>query len=387
MDRKKFDQRELITTDKEYPFVPFYRMRKSGITMKNPIYPRPIDIRDNWKLFFEGKTPYWIPVWGNEKTIFSPRCVPDNVINRFVQDGGPDMEYDAVTAVWHSDWFDMDWVWVEEVFGMTVKPGEPKIPDITHWEDYVQMPDLDAIDWDQVAVQNKAFLSADKLNQLDFQCGLWERLMALMDVAEACIALVDEDLQPGVHRFFDAYSDFIIDFIGRLTKVCHLDSILIHDDWAHQNGPFFSLETAREMLVPYTKKIVDYCHSLGLIYEIHSCGACELLVPAFIETGADIWGGQTSLNDMAKYAQDYKDSGFAFPVPTPDVAEDAPEVEVRAAAKAWVEKYKDTRVVVNPRKDNGITHPDMLNYIYEYSRRAYESAPAEEALECRCAHN
>ena len=138
-----------------------------------------------------------------------------------------------------------------------------------------------------------------------------------------------------------SYSDFLIHYIEKVASVCPIDSVLIHDDWGHQNGPFFSLETAREMLVPYTKKIVDFCHSIGLIYEIHSCGACELLVPAFIETGADLWGGQDTINDLKKYAEVYKDSGFICPVPTPDVSADASEEEVRSAAKAWVEKYKE----------------------------------------------
>ena len=38
------------------------------------------------------------------------------------------------------------------------------------------------------------------MSQLGIQCGLFERLMALMDVAEACIALCDEK-QKAFDRF------------------------------------------------------------------------------------------------------------------------------------------------------------------------------------------
>jgi hypothetical protein len=50
---------------------------------------------------------------------------------------------------------------------------------------------------------------------------------------------------------------------------------------------------------------------------------------------------------------------------------DAPLEEVRRAAKAWVEEYKDCHVAL--LRTPGITHPGLSNAIYEYSRIAYQN--------------
>ena len=42
-----------------------------------------------------------------------------------------------------------------------------------------------------------------------------------------------------------------------------------------------------ELLLPGHKKIIDYCHSLGLKVIMHSCGFIEPLLPGMIEAGID----------------------------------------------------------------------------------------------------
>ncbi len=120
------------------------------------------------------------------------------------------------------------------------------------------IPDLDALDWDRCENNNKDYLDTPQHNQLGILCGFWERLMSLMDVEGAAVALIDEDQSEGLHRFFDQYADFLIDYITRMKKICDIDGVLIHDDWGHQNGAFFSLDTAMEMFVPYLSSCL-YC--------------------------------------------------------------------------------------------------------------------------------
>lgn len=377
MPRQKFSPDELKPTGKMYPGLPASFMGMSEVP-ETPVLNKPISPHENWKLLFERKKPYWIPAWGwffSDTNQFRPRINPDNVANHQVFDGGPKVHYEEYGDIIRSDWFDLDWCWVGAVGGATVYPGKPKVADVEKWEESVSMPDLDKMDWDTCAKQNAAYLDVNKMNQLGIQCGLWERLMALMDVVEACIALYDDDLKPSVHRFFDKYSDFLIGYIGRMADVCDINSVVVHEDWAHQLGPFFSPDTAREMLLPYSQKIVNFCHSRGLSYEIHCCGDCKLLIPVFIETGADIWGGQGNLNDLGGYAKQYKDSQLIFAIPIPDVGPEASDDEMRNAARSWVEEYKDCRVATSgmrPSTDPGKPyHPGLLDAIYEYSRIAY----------------
>ncbi len=244
-------------------------------------------------------------------------------------------------------WFDLDWEYVPVARGATVHPGKPKVPDINRWEEYVSIPDLDALDWDGCRKNNIEYLKNDKLNELGLLSSLWERLMALMDVDKAAMALIDEDQKEGVHRLFGKLADFYDDYIGRMKEICDIDCLEMHDDWGHQTGPFFSLETAREMIVPYIKRVSESCHKRGMYLELHSCGRNELLIPGFIESGVDIWCGQAQINDLNMLAHKYAGSSLVFGVAAPDVPENASAEEVRSCAKRWVNDYKDCRVAIS----------------------------------------
>ena len=374
MSRPKFSPDELLPSGKMYPGMDL--MGRS--IPETPILSKPIEARENWKLLFAGEKPYWIPVWGwflSDAKQFRPRIHPDNIANHQVMDGGPPFDFSGYGSV-IKGLNDLEWHWVEGIKGATPLPGKPKILDINKWEEYLQFPNLDDWDWDTLAKQNVDYLGTDKANQFGIQCGLWERLMCTMDVAEASISMVDEDQKPGVHRFFDVYTNWLIDYIGRVKDVCNIDSVVMHEDWAHAQAPFFSNATAREMLVPYMQRIVKYVHSRGMFFENHCCGACELLIPVFIESGFDIWAGQAFLNDMGGLAKQYKDRNFIFVLNAPDIGPEVSDEDMRKAVREWVEEYKDYRVAVSSmRIDGDMTkpyHPNLFNAIYEYSRIAFQ---------------
>ena len=189
-----------------YPGIERFAVSGAQITIpESPKFNRPISVRENWKLLLDGKKPYWIPSTGwvfCDQIQFRPRINPDNVVNHQIFDGGPSVDYDTFEKVMHSSWFDLDWEWEYAISGATVRPGNPKIKDINHWEDYVSIPDLDNLDWELYKKENREYLKIDKLTVLGLQMSLWERLMCLMDVDNAAIALVDDDQKEGVHRFF-----------------------------------------------------------------------------------------------------------------------------------------------------------------------------------------
>lgn len=375
MARPRFSPAELEPTGKFYPPVTSF----GGIQMPpQPVPNRPITPRENIMLLAQGKKPYWFPIggFGSADVLgFRPRINGDNVANHQIFDGGPPFDYSGYGDIIESTWFGLDWE-TTDIGGAMMRPGAPKLPDITRWEEYVTFPDLDAADWEECRVQNIEYLGTDKLNQLGIQCGIWERLMALMDVAEACIALVDEDLKPHTHRFFDAYTDFLIDYIKRVKAVCNINSVVIHEDWAHQRGPFMAPDTAREMLVPYVKRITDYLHGEGMLYEIHMCGATEALIPLYFEAGVDMWSAiQPLLYDTEALVKKYKDERFIFGITAPPVTPDFTEDEMRAAAKAFVEEYKDCKILVSffsMAADFPGYHPGFQDAVYEYSRIAFQ---------------
>ncbi|MBE6038437.1 MAG: hypothetical protein E7218_04460 [Anaerofustis stercorihominis] len=356
MARKPFDKSE-ITPVGQYPGI----WGRPGA----PKYDRPITSKENTLLYFEGKKPYWIPIlgFGGEVLSFRPRMHPDNVATHLVVDGEEPMQYELVTK----GWFDLDWVYVPHVGGATVKPGDPLITDMNEWKNITKIPDINELDWEGTAERNKEYLSStDSVLEVCALSGLWERLISLMDVEGAAIALIDEDQKEAVHSFFSELCDMYDDMITRYKKYFDMDMYLMHDDWGTQNAPFFSLETAREMLVPYLKRIVDSCHKNGVIFELHCCGQCEELVPAMIEAGVDIWCGQT-LNDYEKLSALYPDTCLTFGMGIPMQDENATEEELMKAAEEFVEVYKDRRVVINPSSSD----PRMLMKVYEASRKYY----------------
>lgn len=332
-----------------------------------PIYNRPITPRENLRRALSGETPCWMPQTGwafCDVNNFRPRLIPDNYATHLVLDGEDTIEYDSLTK---RGWFGLDWVFVPQAGGATVQPGHPLITDMNDWEKLIQWPDLDALDWKCMGEKNKSYLDTPQFNELGILDGFWERLISLMDVSGAAMALIDEDQQDAVKAFFDKYADFLIDYIRRAKEVCAIDGILIHDDWGTQNGSFFSLDTAREMLVPYIKRVVDYIHSEGMFYEQHSCGNCTKLVPAYIEIGIDFWNPQP-MNDIEAILKQCRGTRLHLAIDTDPIPETASEEEIRQAARDFVSRYKDENVFFTSMTPN----PIFLQELYASSRKAYK---------------
>lgn len=357
MKRILFDRKELE----------ILRWRPSRFPMgpDEPVLNTPISAEENFRMMMRGEKPLWMADMTHVK-MFCPRIIPDNMARGFVieVDGfGPDK---APEAAGGKDMFGVEWVYVPIAGGSMVVPGAPKVPDITEWEQYITFPDLDSYDWEGSAARNREFLTHDGMISIWVMNGLFERLVSFMDMQNALIALVDEDEQPGVHRLFDRLADFYADLFAHYKRYYNADILYFHDDWGSQNAPFFSLETVREMLVPYLKRIVQSAHELGLIFELHSCGKNEMLVPAMIEAGCDAWSGQ-DINDFETLYKLYGDRIHFEPHAKP-LPPDATEAQIRSAAKAYVDTYDSgTCILTVPHN----MPPQFSQYVYEFSRIAY----------------
>jgi len=371
MPREKFNRKELIP-EGQYPPMKSKTLAYMGVPElpPQPRFYRPITPKENFKMILDGKTPYWIPLGGwlyCDINLFRPRIHPDNVATRIIFDSEDYPEFTSTKIT--SSWFDLEWEFHEVAGGATVHPGNPKVPDIEKWEEYISIPDLDDMDFKKCGEINKDYLNTDQFNQLGILSGFWERLISLMDVEGAAIALIDEDHQKGVHRLFDQLTELYIEYIRRINEYHDLDCILIHDDWGHQHSSFFSINTCREMLVPYYKRVIDAVHELGLYFELHSCGKNQTLVPAMIEAGVDLWCPQ-DMNDYEMLTRTYKDKSIVFGLLQPEIPKDADNNHIRRIAKDWVEKYKDYRVATNL-----LGAPlEFIMAAYEFSRIAYQDA-------------
>ena len=371
MSKIPFSPREFDVIGSTISGTRMFKMNAGGVNVPEtePVYNRPISDRENWKLWFAGETPCWLPFGGwidNDITIFRPRMNPDNLATHLVFDAQPLPEYDPSLTM--TGWFGLDWVYVPIAGGATVKPGNPLLEDVNDWREKLTMPDLDALDWEGCAAANRDYLDNPRMNQLGILSGLWERLISLMDVDGAAIAMIDEDQSEALNDFFGAYSDFLIEYIRRCKEHFNIDCVLIHDDWGHQKSSFFSLNTAMEKLVPHLRRITDAVHELGMSFELHSCGKNEALVPAYIAAGVDMWCPQ-AINDIMMLGEKYRDQPITFGLQVFPVSAGADEEQQRQVARDWFDSVKDYRIINAARN----TPPAAVRELYRVSREYYYS--------------
>lgn len=225
-----------------------------------------------------------------------------------------------------------------------VRPGDPAVKDISHWEDYVTKPDIDSWDWEGSAKVNAPLISNYFPMNTWIFTGFFERLISFMDFENAALALIDEDQQEHVHRLFSYLADLYNRIIDRAAKSFNLSVIYFHDDWGSQRSPFFSLETCEEMIVPYLKRVVDHVHELGLIFNFHSCGCINMLVPAMIKAGVDIWSGQPMNDFEGNYEKYGKEITLGIYCMPPE--EGAPMEEIEAFCKDFLDKYTGNGIAI-----------------------------------------
>lgn len=66
-----------------------------------------------------------------------------------------------------------------------------------------------------------------------------------------------------------------------------LDGVIAWEDWGLQKGPMMSYSLWQEFYYDKMKDLVDYIHSKGMTYFLHSCGNILYLLDTFAEFGID----------------------------------------------------------------------------------------------------
>jgi len=329
----------------------------------------PISERENFLRVLRKEKPVFMPQ-EVDMTALVPDVIPDHRVRAFVIGGEPFVGGSEGTENFKGgpDMFGVEWEYIPITNGSMVKPGSPKVPDINHWEDYVTFPDLDSFDWERSAQINAVMQNPNRLLRCWLMNGLNERLISLMDFANTLIAYIDDEQKEGVHRFFDKLCIFYDDLIGRYKKYYNADILMFNDDWGTARAPQFSLETAREMLVPYLKRIVDSAHKNGMYFELHSCGKNDRLVPAFVEAGVDMWLPQEFVNDFDLL---YKlvDGRLVLGIPTDTTPEMSDEECQKVMEKYWKRFGGNGRVFINTSFPP--QHPKAAEYMYCLSREGY----------------
>ena len=364
MERIPFDKKELEIVEVIPATVPGRPDAK--------IFNYPIPPKENYRLVYERKIPFWLPT-RNDTRMITPRIDPDNLARVFAFEAEP-MKPEEMTG--QADKFGIPWVFVPQVGGSMVEPGNPALKDANDWQEAIQFPDVANWDWAGSKEANKDFVKTDRWFVYCHLTGFFERLISFMDFENAAVALVDDEQKDAVHSLFDALADCYIDIFTRAYDAYGFDSLNFHDDWGSQRAPFFSLDLVMEMVVPHIKKVTDFVHNeLGIYFDMHSCGKNELLVPAYIAAGADSWSGQP-MNDKPLVYSKYGDQlilGIEPQVPAdatqPTTA--MPLEEAIAIGQSFLDAYIPN-YAEKPVFASMFAGPDGYDeFMYESSRNAF----------------
>lgn len=353
-----------IPFDKEKEMVVLDKISAMGGEYNVLNYPRTPE--ENLWLLFTGKNPLWMPSSLDIKS-FNPRFFPENTVRGLVSDAGEPLTDDQKGGI---DIFGTEWEYIPVATGSMVKPGNPRMTDANDWEKIITLPKPDEWDWAGGIELNKDYVIDDRMICLTLYSGfMYERLVSYMDFEGAAVALIDDEQKAAVSAFMNKCADECFKIFDRfLAAFPTIEMISLHDDWGSQRAPFFSVATAKEMLSPVLRRMREYCSSRNIIFQLHSCGKNEMLVPAYIAGGVQYWNGQP-MNDKRMLFEQYG-SEIILGVDPPAIASDmdASAEELYKAAEEYCNFFiRDGKchVIANLSR----TNPLFCDYVYEISRK------------------
>lgn len=247
----------------------------------------PITPRENLLAYYSGGGYRWVPDAMSDQMEITPDNIPDVVACGY--EGGIDA-------------FGVEWVPLENGLPSMVKPGNPKLKDIADWRK-LAWPDVGSWAWADYGERYKRANNGERFSRGVILSGFFERLISLMDFEPAALAMMTDPEE--VSAFFGKLADLNIRIVEHYKRYFDVDGIMLHDDWAAQRSPFFSLDMVGRLIVPHLRRVVDKTHELGLIFTLHSCGNGLDLAPAMIEAGVDTWQIQENSIDYKKALEVY----------------------------------------------------------------------------------
>lgn len=221
---------------------------------------------------------------------------------------GGDKQADGTTI--GLDWFGCSWTEPEHpspIDGPTITPGTQRLDDLADFAEAVPTPEqVKAFDWESYAKEILAGVNRDEqMVQLRSMTGPFERMHCLIGFEDALCAFYDDP--EVVEDFFAAmleYKKAVVDCAAQYIKP---DIMIFDDDYGTARATFMSPDMWREFFPQFWKPLVEYVHSKGIKFELHSCGYITPLVGDFVELGMDILQPVQTNNDLKAMKEQWGD--------------------------------------------------------------------------------
>lgn len=245
--------------------------------------------RENCLLAYQHKTPDYIPCFYTDISLIQA-C--------------PEMErYTGLTS--GKDYWGCDWTYEENIHACLPTPNQYLFTEIGDWKEKLHFPDLDTIDWKKQAdidvhsdfmafvmgyglhprEDGKSVYDEDKARVCMVLNGMFERLHACMGFENTLMALVEDP--DACREYFHAMALWKSAYFRKIGEYYQMDIINAHDDYGSNDRMFMSPELWRELIKPELALMVEACHEAGMIYQHHSCGYIEPILPDLVEIGVD----------------------------------------------------------------------------------------------------
>ncbi len=177
--------------------------------------------------------------------------------------------------------------------------------------DSYRFPEIDMAHVEQVRAQN--LQDSDKYVLSYLPAGVFS---TLRDLRKMDNALMDTAAEPEmVEAYMQKFTPFIVKMVN-LAADCHVDGVILCDDWGMQFSPFISPASFRELFKPVYRRIAEACHERDIDFLLHSCGFVLPLVDDMIDAGIDVFQfDQPEAAGSRLWAEKYSDrAAFYCPV-------------------------------------------------------------------------
>lgn len=333
-----------------YPGGPGAYGIKSQPTRK---FKTPITPKENMLRVYRGEKPVWLPNAETECNLVQPEVMLDAFARNY---GGV-------------DWFGIEWEYEPLTNAAMVKPGTRRLSEIMEWENELEWPDLNAIDWAKDFEENyKDAIDPDRATNFIIVNGLFERTADLTSFNDTFIYLLTE--AEVLDAFYEKLTRFHIDLMKIAKEYYHADVITFHDDMGSQQNAFMSPDTFTEVLLPHYKRMNEAAHQMGLYVNFHSCGNVVKQIPNFMKAGFDSWEGQLTCNDMQAIMDEYGDDLAQFNLwfLTPEITDEEIDIQTDEMLDGIAKTGRlITRIVdLNPERAD-----ESYEKIYVKSRKYY----------------
>lgn len=217
------------------------------------------------------------------------------------------------------------------------------IKDITHWQDYVKVPDLIANcsdGWEDAIEAEKAIDHDRYLTMTIMGTGIFEQLHFLMTFEDTLMNMLEEP--EAMKELIDCICDWRLTYMKLIVEHLHPDVIMSHDDWGSRDSLFFSVDTWRELFKEPYRKLYDYLHSQGVIVMHHGDSYMTPLVEDMAEIGVQVWQGVLPSNDIRQCSEKVGDRMLLMGgIDSVIDRADATEEEIRRETRRACNEYGD----------------------------------------------